>query len=260
METTQKAKILLDFIKFCSEALELNELPKIEFISDLAWVKKNKTFGQYKNDSKSLVVYIKNRNLADICRTLAHELVHHKQNELGMLDDLSGKTGSPIENQAHEVAGIIMRDYGKVEPLIYESIDLYKPNELKSKNIEYKILIESPKRFSVNIKYKDNHYQLLILPMFSKIPSINFGNTDNQYENLNLSFLLNKPESKKILPSIFGLIKYWIDKYDIREFEYTSDGEVRNKIYEYYINKHFPDFTKTQGEVDGIKINIWKKK
>jgi Zn-dependent peptidase ImmA (M78 family) len=131
MEIQQKAKILFDFIKFCSEALELNELPKIEFISDLAWVKKNRTFGQYKNDSKSLVVYIKNRNLADICRTLAHELVHHKQNELGMLDDLSGKTGSPIENQAHEVAGIIMRDYGKVEPLIYESIDLYKPNELK---------------------------------------------------------------------------------------------------------------------------------
>ena len=33
----------------------------------------------------------------------------------------SGKTGSPIENQAHDVAGVIMREYGKIQPLIYES-------------------------------------------------------------------------------------------------------------------------------------------
>lgn len=117
----QKKIILLDFINFCKNSIGIQNLPRIQFIGDLNWVKQNRTFGQYKNDSKSLVVYIGNRNLADICRTLAHELTHHKQSEMNMLGPDSGKTGSPIENQAHEVAGIIMREYGKIQPLIYES-------------------------------------------------------------------------------------------------------------------------------------------
>lgn len=121
MELQKKAEILADFIKFCKEAIGIETLPKIQFTKDNAFAKHNKTFGQYKNDSRSLMVYIGNRNLADICRTLAHELVHHKQNELNMLGPDSGKTGSPIENQAHDVAGVIMREYGKIQPLIYES-------------------------------------------------------------------------------------------------------------------------------------------
>jgi Zn-dependent peptidase ImmA (M78 family) len=121
MEIQQKAEILLDFINFCKNSIGIEKLPKIQFIKDNNWSKQNKTFGQYNSESKSLVVYIGNRNLADICRTLAHELTHHKQNEMGMLEPESGKTGSPIENQAHQVAGIAMREYGKIQPLIYES-------------------------------------------------------------------------------------------------------------------------------------------
>ena len=69
----------------------------------------------------SLAVYCKNRNMADILRTIAHELVHHKQNELGMIKPGSGDTGSDIENQANSLAGIILREYGKMNRLIYES-------------------------------------------------------------------------------------------------------------------------------------------
>jgi len=123
MELQKKAEILADFIKFCKEALEIETLPKIKFISDNSWVKNKRTFGEYTNETKSLVVYVKNRNLADICRTLAHEMTHHKQNEMGTLGPKSGETGSPIENDAHDVAGICLREYGKIQPLIYESIN-----------------------------------------------------------------------------------------------------------------------------------------
>lgn len=121
MELQKKAEILADFIKFCKEAVGIETLPKIQFTKDNAFAKDNRSFGQYAHNKRSIVVYIGNRNLADICRTLAHEFAHHKQNELNMLGPDSGKTGSPIENQAHNVAGVIMREYGKIQPLIYES-------------------------------------------------------------------------------------------------------------------------------------------
>jgi hypothetical protein len=133
MELQKKAEILIDFIKFCKDAIGIEMLPKIEFMGDNAWVKQNRSFGQYRNEPKSLVVYTKNRNLADICRTLAHELTHHRQNEMNMLGPDSGKTGSPIENQAHDVAGIIMREYGKIQPLIYESKVTKNGKGIKSK-------------------------------------------------------------------------------------------------------------------------------
>ncbi len=133
MELQQKAEIILDFINFCKNTIGIQAMPRIQFIGDNEWVKKHRTFGQYRNDSKSLVVYTKNRNLADIFRTLAHELTHHKQNEMGMLEPDSGKTGSPIENQAHNVAGIIMREYGKIQPLIYESKVTKNGTGIKSK-------------------------------------------------------------------------------------------------------------------------------
>jgi hypothetical protein len=48
-------------------------------------------------------------------------MVHRKQDELGLVKDeiKDGATGSPIENQAHAVAGILMRNYGKINKQIY---------------------------------------------------------------------------------------------------------------------------------------------
>ena len=47
-------------------------------------------------------------------------MVHHKQNELGLMHPDSGKTGSDIENQANSVAGVMMRNFGKTHEDIYE--------------------------------------------------------------------------------------------------------------------------------------------
>lgn len=66
-------------------------------------------------------VYIKDRAIMDVMRSVAHELVHHHQNERG---DLSGRAeegadGSPIENEANAKAGEIIRVFGKQNPEIY---------------------------------------------------------------------------------------------------------------------------------------------
>ena len=65
------------------------------------------------------MVSTSNRHVVDVLRTLAHELVHAKQNELGLIGPDSGETGSDIENDANSIAGIIIRDYGKQNPSIY---------------------------------------------------------------------------------------------------------------------------------------------
>jgi hypothetical protein len=133
VELQQKAQILADFINFCKNSIGIEKLPKIQFIKDNGWVKQNRTFGQYNSGSRALVVYIGNRNLADICRTLSHELTHHKQNEMGLIGPDSGKTGSPIENQANQVSGIIMREFGKLQSQIYESKVTKNGTGIKSK-------------------------------------------------------------------------------------------------------------------------------
>ena len=75
---------------------------------------------QQNTTSKKIWIYVKNRNMADILRTLAHELVHYKQLLDGALNSESGKTGSDEENEANAQAGVLLRDFGKVNPVIYE--------------------------------------------------------------------------------------------------------------------------------------------
>ena len=121
MEQQNKIDIIKDFIEYCKQQLQIENLPRVEFTKDNNWVLDIHSFGQYKNNENSLKVYIGNRNLADILRTLSHELVHHRQNELNLLHSKAGETGSDIENQANVLSSIIMRNYGKKNEMIYES-------------------------------------------------------------------------------------------------------------------------------------------
>jgi len=151
----------------------------------------------------------------------------------------------------------------KLIDLLKEIIDIYSPEELNDKEIEYNIEENTPRYFSSTLKYKDQYYALRILPVFNpKIPHINFGNTDETYNQLNLSQLLNSPYSSRVLAAIFGLIRYWVDSNNIKEFGYVAEGDTRNKIYDYYLNKHFSDFEKTSLSEpnDDMKDIIWTKK
>ena len=75
-----------------------------------------------------------------------------------------------------------MKHQIKLLNLLREVIDIYAPDELNSKDIQYNIEKDSPARFRVNLQYKDQYYTLSILPLFNtKRSSINFGSAD---ENL----------------------------------------------------------------------------
>ena len=113
--------ILLDFVRFAAEHLELKTLPKFNFVFDSKQSVERKSFGGYMPGAEHISITVKNRHINDICRTLAHELVHYKQdlnNELE--DDEAGATGSPQENEANAEAAVILRNWGKQHPKYFD--------------------------------------------------------------------------------------------------------------------------------------------
>ena len=115
-----RLNILKDFIGFCKAELNIQTLPKISLLNNKSFVEQFRSFGEYNPQTNTIKVVALNRNLADICRSLAHELCHHRQNELGMIYNESGDTGTDIENDANAMAGILMRDFGKKNVDVYE--------------------------------------------------------------------------------------------------------------------------------------------
>ena len=108
------------FVQFASKKLGIKSMPSMK----LEKQPMSSSFGGYNPAEKSIVVITKNRHPMDIYRTVAHELVHHKQNEDGRLGkDIrkEGSTGSPIENEANAEAGKVMRWFAKVNPEMFKS-------------------------------------------------------------------------------------------------------------------------------------------
>lgn len=133
-----KLNILKDFIAFCKAELNIQTLPKVSLLNDKKFVEEFRSFGEYNPQTNAIKIVALNRNLADICRSLAHELCHHRQNELGMLYNEAGDTGTDIENDANAMAGILMRDYGKKNVAVYDlgSLEKSKLREI-SRRIEF---------------------------------------------------------------------------------------------------------------------------
>jgi GNAT superfamily N-acetyltransferase len=109
-----------DFVNFAKDCLDINDDVKVE----LAFEKTPdiRTTAYYNNGDKRMKIYVKNRAIIDICRSIAHELVHHKQNIDGRLKDAEdpGADGSEFENEANAVAGVIIRKWGRLNPEIYD--------------------------------------------------------------------------------------------------------------------------------------------
>jgi hypothetical protein len=103
------------FLPLCMKILKLDSLPKMEFHAHIH-DEHQPTFGRFNHQENKLEVALANRHPNDILRTVAHELQHYKQGTQHRLDSTSGETGSPIENEAHAMAGIVMRHFNKRYP------------------------------------------------------------------------------------------------------------------------------------------------
>ena len=108
------------FAAYCSEKLGIENAPRIQLKRDPAWSQRNSTFGRYMPEINTLTLSVANRHPMDIMRTLAHELVHRRQDEIEPMPGHAGNTGSKWENEANAEAGVLMRDWGAKNPGMFD--------------------------------------------------------------------------------------------------------------------------------------------
>ncbi len=84
------------------------------------------TTASYNPNNHNIHIYCKGRHIVDIMRSIAHELMHMIQMLEDRLYDNSGEDGSSEENEAHSFSGLMIRKFGKLNPVIYENYKLKK--------------------------------------------------------------------------------------------------------------------------------------
>lgn len=115
----QKEDLINKFVSEVCKYLGVSS-DKIEISYDPNEAKGMTSFGKHTPSTGIIRVVAANRNLADVLRTLAHELVHRKQEKEGRLYAGAGEDGTNIENEANAEAALIMRRFGKANPIIFE--------------------------------------------------------------------------------------------------------------------------------------------
>jgi len=112
--------IMQKFIDWTVDKINLENPPEFEWSYDTEDAQQNHHTGRHTEGSNNCWVYVKNRNLVDIMRTVFHELVHCRQSELGMIQHGDSYPGSPIEMEADMMAGKYMKVFGKMHPEIFQ--------------------------------------------------------------------------------------------------------------------------------------------
>lgn len=123
IESNDDLEKVKDFIKWSIKTLNLKKpLPKIILSKNTKEAQDGHHTGLHTNkDGVSYIwIYVENRNLIDIFRTVFHELVHQKQDQLGMIKNGDSYPGSPIEAMADMLAGKYIKIYGKKHPEIFQ--------------------------------------------------------------------------------------------------------------------------------------------
>jgi thermostable 8-oxoguanine DNA glycosylase len=115
-EDIQKIK---DFIKWSYKTLNMQKpYPKITISKNTEVAQAGHHTGVHKGNN--IWVYVGNRNMIDIFRTIFHELTHHRQMQLNMIKDGDSYPGSPIEMLADMAAGKYIKIYGKDHPEMFQ--------------------------------------------------------------------------------------------------------------------------------------------
>tara|TARA_R110002012_G_scaffold289936_1_gene483334 strand:+ start:18 stop:1817 length:1800 start_codon:yes stop_codon:yes gene_type:complete len=170
------------FINYVVDELNIENPPTIYVEKEPSSEYTGGTY-RYKGGSERIKVRSKGRSLIDILRSLAHELVHHKQKEEGKFNDEKvvndiPEIGGPIEDEANAIAGRLIKKYGKENEHLYEQVMVKKGDMLKSDVFKFlsNRFVLTPTDYS-EIKDVDGNYYRII-------------DIENPYESVNLSDLL----------------------------------------------------------------------
>jgi len=114
-----KKEKLNSFVKFVKEQLKLKTVPTISIQNHRNGLKTTANY-DYTKENKIVKVCMKNRALVDVMRSIAHELVHHKQFEQGRLNVKPPDIGGEIEDEANAKAGQFIKMFARIDESIYD--------------------------------------------------------------------------------------------------------------------------------------------
>lgn len=80
------------------------------------------TAGYFNPETCEVFVAVRNRAMADIMRTLAHELTHCRQQQQGVDFPHDDKELQPYEDEANQKSGFLVRFYGRKNRDIYADL------------------------------------------------------------------------------------------------------------------------------------------
>jgi hypothetical protein len=114
-----KGTKITEFVKFVKKELGLKEVPTVKILNGRGDLKTTAHYN-YSSPEKIIKVNGKNRHIVDIMRSIAHEMVHHKQYEDGRLDVRPPDIGGEIEDEANAKAGQFIKMYAQTDSTIYD--------------------------------------------------------------------------------------------------------------------------------------------
>ena len=166
MDLSEIEELFHDLCGFAQKRFGFKKPPTLNLISDLENASKplGKT-AYYDPQGMSVTIYTDNRHTKDILRSLAHELVHHTQNENGMLND-TGYHGSGYaqknkdlrqsEKEAYLEGNMCFRDWEdglkQSKPTIYNEWRIKTMSTKKWKNNELMENLSEKFGFKMNLK------------------------------------------------------------------------------------------------------------
>lgn len=117
--TKENIQKITQFAKHCIRELGLKTSVKITLSKRQTG---QATAGYYNPQDCTVFVAVHNRAIADIMRTLAHELTHCKQQEDGIEFPNDDEGLQPLEDAANSSSGKLVRFYGRKNRDIYSDL------------------------------------------------------------------------------------------------------------------------------------------
>jgi len=175
--------IAQEFVEFVSKRLQFDQMPHIDFVEHVTGTE-HPTFGSYDSNTDVINIGTSDRHVMDIMRTLAHELVHHKQRETK--SELDGGTASRDENQANSVAGTLMREFADQHPEYFGG----KPG-----------VAEGKEQFNYELAQKGFHFEQEIGGVTYRVTNKKGGS-----DNINIEAIDDKGQA-------IGFARFWMHQY-----------------------------------------------
>jgi hypothetical protein len=239
LEENLNKDLVKEFMKHVMNELELDNLPPIKLSDNSQEAIDMRSWGGYQPSDKSIYIVTAKRHPADVFRTLAHELVHYKQDTEGRLKPGSGMTGSDDENEANSRAAVIMRNFAQAKPNLFEHLVSEIGEGSKIFSWKYDGVDDDGNMF-YSFNTPENEYTVGISYLDGNSYEVNFNALGEMGRDV------NENVQYRVLSTVIDITKDLINKENPDDITFRAirtkgeDDQRRFNFYKQYLEKNLP--------------------